>query len=114
VKCPTESKRDLGRDDSDGDEAFENCRAYLENGFDRIDPAMIVPLGDRAAERTATVLDASIEPDAIGNRGKRYDCSPPVVVAPHWDQEIQFPDKYLTAIRESLIAITECFQEIDQ
>lgn len=112
VKCPTESKRDLGTDDIDGDAAFDNCQAYLENEFDRIEPQMIVPLGDRAAERTAAVLDAAIEPNAIDSPGERFDCTPPLVVAPHWDEEVQFPDKYLTAIRESQIAITECFHEI--
>lgn len=84
VKCPVNN--DLAGNIST-DEVFEHCSAYLEAEIARIDPVVIVTMGNDPAEQLLDGIHGlGVAPIKAGttHAGRHYEVDPPVVVSPHW------------------------------
>lgn len=81
IKCPPEG----GIDDQARDEEFDHCRTYLRDEVERVDPSVIIGLGNNACKRTLSALGVERKTISTAREcGRTYDTEPPAIISPHW------------------------------
>ncbi|MFB1064102.1 uracil-DNA glycosylase family protein [Natrinema sp. H-ect4] len=112
IKCPTKGDEHRGIPETETEEAFECCRAYLRRELEAIEPIGIVTLGKEATRRT---LEEFGVPEWKAKRvrvtkeyGERpFDSSIPVVISLHWAQRTVEEDEWVPVIQAAIADLVE-------